>query len=304
MREAYPMASRKRAREVLIEFNLVTPPIDPEWIATQQGIRIVTDDRFPKDCFGALVRRGNEFSILVSAGCFNDGHRRFTIGHELGHYHIEGHIAALISSSDAPALSFGANYTNQKDPFEIEADAFASELLMPSPAVTQAIAGRQPGLNVVQDLATGFVVSVSAAAVRLAMLSAEPVVVLLSRDHVLEWAAFSPAFDGHVWIRRRRRGDWAPPRSATTLLAGDIDQVRSGATRSDSGILSEWFDGAPNAAVGEEALGLGHYGRVLTILTCEDLPDPDEDQERMENEQGRGGDWRDALRSYRLGEDR
>jgi Zn-dependent peptidase ImmA (M78 family) len=298
-RQPYPASSRKRAREVLAEFNLDTHPIDPDWIATQRGIRIVTENRFPKDCFGALVRRGNEFVILVSAGCFNVGHRRFTIGHELGHFHLEGHIDALISR-DAPALSFGANYTNQKDPFEIEADAFASELLMPTPPVTQAIAGRRPGLNVVQDLARDFVVSVSAAAVRLAMLSAEPVVVLLSRDHVLEWAAFSPAFDGHAWIRRRRRGDWAPPRSATTLLARDVDQVRSGATRSDNGVLSEWFDGAPNAAVDEEALGLGHYGRVLTILTCENLPDPDEEQERMDIQRGPGGDWRDALRSYRL----
>jgi Zn-dependent peptidase ImmA (M78 family) len=292
------VTSRRRAREVLTEFNLVTPPIDPEWIATQQGIRIVTEDRFPRDCFGALVRRGNEFSILVSAGCFNEGHRRFTIGHELGHYHIEGHIAALISS-DAPALSFGANYTNQKDPFEIEADAFASELLMPSPAVTQAIAGRRPGLNVVQDLATGFLVSLSAAAVRLAMLSAEPVVVLLSRDHVLEWAAFSPGFDGHVWIRRRHRGDWAPPRSATTLLSRDIDQVRSGAIRSDNGVLSEWFEGAPSVPVDEEALGLGHYGRVLTVLTCEDLPDSAEQTDEVTEQ--RSGDWRDALRGYHLG---
>ena len=67
-------------------------------------------------------------------------------------------------------------------------------------------------------------------------------------------------------------------------------------------LLCEWFEGAPpTVEVIEEAIGLGSYGRVLTVLIIPDLPDADESDER-DPEDHEGGDWRDALRGYRLGE--
>lgn len=66
--------------------------------------------------------------------------------------------------------------------------------------------------------------------------------------------------------------------------------------------MCEWFDGAPaGVEVCEDALGLGAYGRVLTVLHLPDVPDPEElDEGAASGEEG-SGDWRDALRGYRLG---
>jgi Zn-dependent peptidase ImmA (M78 family) len=296
-RQAFPIGARRRAQEVLGELELSSAPIDPEWIAKQREIEIHADDRFPTDCFGALVRAGNHFFIMVSSACFTAGHRRFTIAHELGHFHLDGHIDALVPGQ-APALSFGANFTNRKDPFEVEADAFASELLMPTALAKAVIDGQAPGLGAVRALANTFIVSMSAAAVRLATLSGEPVAVLLSRDRVLEWVSFAPAFDGHGWARQRVRGEWAPRWSATVRLATERSRVLAAEEASATGLLSEWFDGAPHAEVAEEALGLGGFGRVLTVLTCPGLPDAAEEEEREAASVPR--DWRDALRTYRL----
>ena len=66
-------------------------------------------------------------------------------------------------------------------------------------------------------------------------------------------------------------------------------------------MLSEWFEGSPDVSLGEEAMGLGGYGRVLTLLTCDSLPDADDWEERGEQSSDHKPDWRDAMRPYHLG---
>lgn len=300
-REAYPLLARKRANQLIDELTITSFPVDPEAVAGAKGISVETHSKFPQGRYGALVRQGDSFRIVVWAGCPTLGHRRFTIAHELGHYHLDGHIEALLASSST-AISKGSNYTGRKDPLEVEADAFASELLMAERFARPVIRMLPPGLLAVREIANHFVVSFSAAAIRLAMLTDEPVVVLLSMDGSMEWVSFSPAFRDHDWTRRKMRGECVPQDAATHSLASSPDRVVAGEEGSATGLLSEWFDGAPATEVLEEALGLGPYGRVLTVLTCPALPSGEEvAAEEHERGEGKTGDWRDALRGYRLG---
>ncbi len=297
-RQAYPVAAQRRAREVLRDLGLTQLPIDAEQVASLSNLQIHTRPDFPPNCFGALVRRGNEYFIMVSATCFGSGHRRFTIAHELGHYFLDGHCDALLQG-DTPALSRGAQFTNRKDPFEVEADAFSAELLMPSNLIRPVVDAQPAGLQAVRTIVESFDVSTSAAAVRFAQVTSEPAAVLLSRNGILEWASFSGPFKAHRWAKPWVRGEWVPPRSRTAWLNADPNRVLNCLQQSGSGILSEWFPEGLPLRVHEEALGLGGYGRILTILTCPDLPDPEEAEEAEAESEPK--DWRDALRSYRLG---
>jgi hypothetical protein len=68
---------------------------------------------------------------------------------------------------------------------------------------------------------------------------------------------------------------------------------------SSGGYLSEWFPRAPQHLVVEvDAVGLGTYGRVLSLLVCPDFPDPDElyaaEEEGLSGLEDR--DWRSHLR--------
>jgi hypothetical protein len=268
-------AARRRANEVIDELGLKGYPIDPATIASARRIAVENYDVFPRGCYGALVREGDRFRIMVSAACPTPGHRRFTISHELGHYHIDGHVEALLSTSRV-AYSLGSDYRGGKDPREVEADAFASELLMPRRFAAPTVSKLRPGLQAVRDISSGFDVSLSAAAVRLADLSPEPLVVILSSGRVIEWASFSGAFAPFWWARRKAKGSWAPPRSATLSLASAPERVLAGHEETGCSLLDEWFDEAPAVEVEEEALGLGTFRRVLTILYCPELPDPEE----------------------------
>jgi Zn-dependent peptidase ImmA (M78 family) len=296
--------ARRTANELLDELKITVAPIDPEWIARAKQLMFEDTDGFPVEIYGALFRSGNQFGILVSSACPGDGHRRFTIAHELGHYHLPGHVERLFPfDGDGNAVSMGGHFRGRKDPVEVEADYFASELLMPERLVRPLIRRIGDGLNAIQVLAGEFRTSMSAAAIRYASVTNEAVAVILSRDGVIEWTAISPALFAHRWARPSLKKEWAPRGSGTRRLALGPDRVRNGESDGATMLLCEWFPGAPAPiGVAEEAIGLGAFGRVLTVLTAVDLSDPRYEGDGEEDpDDGRTGDWRDALRGYRMG---
>src|SRR5690349_1578475 len=98
-------AAVRAARELLTELEIGSYPIQPDKIAAAKRLRVDYQDGFPAGVFGALWRAGNDFGIVVSNACPTMGHRRFTLAHELGHYHIEGHVEQLFRGADGQALS-------------------------------------------------------------------------------------------------------------------------------------------------------------------------------------------------------
>jgi len=290
--------ARRLANEVLDELAITAAPVDPERIAREKGMLVEEKDRFPAGAYGALFRAGNRFGIIVSSTCPGEGHRRFTIAHELGHYHIPGHVESLLAPGDSVAASLGGHFRGRKDPIEVEADCFASELLLPDRFVRPFVRRVGHGLTAVRALAEQFRTSMSAAAIRYATVTGEPVLVVVSHDGTIEWTTFSGALWSYSWARRRMKRGAVPRGSATQRLALAPDRVVRSDTEDSSMPFSEWLEDAPAAVeVIEEAVGLGTFGRVLTLLRAEQLPDPDEEPDEDERET----DWRDALRGYRLG---
>jgi hypothetical protein len=277
--------------------------VDPEWIVRAKQLMFEERTDFPDGVYGALFRSGNCFGILVSTGCPGDGHRRFTIAHELGHYHLPGHVERLFpDEGDGNAVSLGGHFRGKKDPLEVEADYFANELLMPERLVRPLVRRLGNGVSAISTLANEFRTSMSAAAIRYSSITSEPVAMLISRDGVIEWTAISPALWEHRWARVTMKKEWAPRGSGTRRLSLAPDRVRQGQADSDSMLLCEWFQGAPPSVhVIEEAIGLGLFGRVLTVLIPQDLTDPESDDEgEQDPDDGRTHDWRDALRTYRM----
>jgi Zn-dependent peptidase ImmA (M78 family) len=108
-----------------------------------------------KDSFGFLLIEEDRPTIYVNANQ-SLGRRRFTIAHEVGHYYLN-HQNSNILKRD-PESSRGTN------PQEIEANAFAAELLMPEEYFSFLYL--DAGLGV-QELAEEFGVSVDAATYRI-----------------------------------------------------------------------------------------------------------------------------------------
>ena len=119
------------ATDLLAHLSVTTVPVDPVRIARRQGLA-VEEGPLPSGVYGALWKKGNRFGIIVSDACPTPGHRRFSLAHELGHYHIDGHLDAMFAGDAERVESAGGFLHDGKSRLEREADWFASELLVPA----------------------------------------------------------------------------------------------------------------------------------------------------------------------------
>ena len=151
----------------------------------------------------------------------------------------------------------------------------------------------------IRGLAREFATSLSMTAIRYAELTDRAVAAILSRDGQIEWAALSMRIREHGWSWGLQKRDLIPAGAATASVTRDPTGFPSPANASDSGLVCEWFEGAPPALeLEEDAIALGRLGRVLTFLIIPGLPDPEE--LAMQSGDEEDGDWRDALRGYRM----
>jgi hypothetical protein len=274
-------------------------PTQLDSLATATGLQVFEhDDGFPEGVYGALVKHSAiSFCIMVSSRCPTPGHRRFTLAHELGHFVLPEHVDVLLGTTPVH-FSRGGHFRGRKEWWEVEADAFAAELLVPTILAGSRLRAAPRGIAAIQMLVRHFDVSFSCAAVRYAALTHEPVMIVLSCAGVVEWTCCAKCVWDHRWSRGLGRGDWAPRQSATAIFARSPALVASGEARTMSDVLPSWVEGAPPVPVIEEAVGLGAYGRVLTVLSCDHLPTPEEHEERLRRQEAGPRNWREGLREW------
>jgi hypothetical protein len=117
------------AADVLKQQNITKLPIDPFQIANAKDILHQENPSLDAGISGCLMRVGDHFGIVYSTRYPSNGFRRFTVGHELGHYFLEGHPEHLFK--DGCTLHTSTTGFISDDRYEQEADAFAASLLMP-----------------------------------------------------------------------------------------------------------------------------------------------------------------------------
>src|ERR1041385_5541085 len=134
-REAAAGPDRKLAKggaaRILRELHIVEPPIDIEDVIAGRGLTIKKAE-VPGNLSGRLYPDLSEVFINTMSRAVV--RQRFTMGHELGHWEL-GHHKRGIALVDF--VGFDGPYGDPErseptDPVEVEANAFAAEILMPS----------------------------------------------------------------------------------------------------------------------------------------------------------------------------
>ena len=197
----------------------------------------------------------------------------FTVAHELGHYFLPGHVDALLINGK-PHYS-QSNFVSA-NPFELEADHFAASLLMPPRLFRGEIRRAGEGFGAIKSLASTFKTSITATAIRFATYAEDPVAVIISQGNRINYCFMSEAIrelKGIEWIKR---GDLIPRSSKTYDFNRDINNITSGLVPESTTTLDNWFENAPAVEMNEDVVGLGSYGKTLTVLfTNEALDDYD-----------------------------
>lgn len=270
-----------KAQEMLNDAGVTSLPVKPIEIAKHFEINVQAKPATASGASGWLVRVGNDFAIIYATHIDNEGFQNFSIAHELGHYWLEGHPEHVFRAGNEHASHDGFSST---DPIEREADYFSACLLMPKSMCKPLINKSLDGMAAVASLAANCKTSLVAAALRYTEIGHLPAGVLQCFNGRVEFCATHPLQTHVGWARPLIRNAKVPADSATWRLSEDKQAILRGGEDSDNASASDWFSGADGkAGLIEEAIGLGRFGRTLTLLTLENAEaDENEDEDRWE----------------------
>jgi len=260
-----------RAAEVLQKLRMTQLPICPFAVAAERDIACQENPSLASGVSGCLMKVGDEFGIMYSSRFANDGFKRFTVGHELGHYFLDGHIQHLFTGGQTIHQSDSGFLSN--DPYEREADAFAAGLLMPKGLFRKASGNAGQGLAAIESLTELCRTSLTATAIRYALLTDEPVAVVCSVGDMISFAFMSKPLKECPDVTWIRKGTGLPGKSATAAFNLGAANVVAGRRAMGTTTFADWFDG-DDTELTEEVVGLGEYGRTLTVLSADSLPAP------------------------------
>lgn len=272
----------------------LTYPIPIEELAHALDIKEIAE--LETDAFegGLLMDQHRSYgSILVNKSA-RAGRRRFTIGHELGHFCIPMHKPIkgdkfLCSRDDMRLWSTSEQNTYAR--MEVEANKFSALLLMPPPMLRTYISKLgDPDLSQILSIHDDFVVSKDAAARAYAQYHDEPIAVAVVKDGVvlriyrhLKFPKMSVQADDEI---PRNSVYWRTLKSKTAL--SEIAEVMAG-----QWLESDW--GKPLPSLFEQVLHQ-QMGYALILLWPEiadedEELDPDEARTSKQRLAERRGRW-------------
>ncbi len=243
----------------------LTAPIPIVELARQLDIADIRE--FETEGFeGGLITDTTRSSgfILVNRQA-RKGRRRFTVAHELGHFLMTHHKPSEdgFRCSRADMRRWEGKDKGGTARFEVEANEFASLILMPPPIWRRALSGfRQPDLSQVVKLARDFDVSKEAAARSYALYRDEPIAIVVAKDgainKIYRKATGFPAFC--VW-------NGSPVPQCSALFRRGASQISEFLeTRAEQWLQSDW--GKPLPVLSEQVL-FQQEGFALLMLWAE-----------------------------------
>ena len=249
------MKGSSLAERILIELGVQRPEdINLDALCKAYGINVHYQPMGDEDAFLFSSPNLSDVDFLINKSK-HPVRRRFSIGHELGHYFLHRNKNLICVSSK---INFQPSFDTRTDP-EREADKFAAELLLPEYLVLPLMkAERSITILHIQNLARQFQTSFSATALRVAELSSHPIIVTMyGGDRRRQFFARSNLLSEKLWPPRI-----LPDTALAAILKNDKQQC-SGSLASD-----DWFDDySQSIDIYEESIM--RNGQTLSILTLE-----------------------------------
>jgi hypothetical protein len=227
-----------------------------EDIAMDKNVLVVEADL--EGAEARLLKDGSNGVVRIRADIPEPGRKRFAASHELGHWQIHEGGTCVCTAADM------ADY--QRSFREVEANAFAAELLMPTFLFRPPCEHKAPSLDLVGDLKRNFNTSLTSTALRPMDECAEDRMVVLSKNRVVERCRRSEKCKLPLFI------EYGSPLHQESV-AFHCEPNPPCIPRADKVPLHARFDSdqfrypePENLVVWEQSMRLGSYPTVLTLL--------------------------------------
>jgi len=167
-------------------------PVDVYKICESLNIMVMEEDIKSQ---AYLICQNGKTAIIVNKNV-KDQRKIFSIAHELGHFMLPDHSKHI----------FGCTYNDMdyrtKKPIEIEANKFASQLLMPA-EILRADINDDINVNTISLEANKFNVSFSSMAIRLTQLAYDTMAIFCMKNRFIEWAIKSKDFEFELCTKKK-----------------------------------------------------------------------------------------------------
>lgn len=203
-----------------------------------------------------LLRKADRGLIRLRQDIPEAGRKRFAIAHELGHWVMHRRVTQMLACTSEDMVS-----KYKASPPEIEANYFASELLMPSELFKARVAHRSPSLDLLKALADDFGTTLTASAIRYVEVVDDYAAIVVSEKGKIRWFRASESFEKRFWLEP---GTALPRKSVgAALFRGEFVAGKPEILDVDT-----WLD--PNefetGTIVEQAFLLGRYNQIISLL--------------------------------------
>lgn len=119
---------------------------------------------------------------------------------------------------------------------------------------------------------------------RYTKFTSEPMAAILSEGSKIDWCFMSDELKEIGQLDWPKKGQAIPISSATHSFNQNKDNIKCCQKEAEDGCFMDWFGGNRDFEILEEVVGLGSYGKTLTVLTVtEDLEELVEQDELEES---------------------
>jgi Zn-dependent peptidase ImmA (M78 family) len=218
-----------------------------------------------------IVPEDKSVGAIAVDGNMGEERKRYTIGHEIGHYVNPMHRASSTEGFKCTRndmLTHSAAPGDKHAKMEMEANQFAAELLMPAEWVRRFLRGKAGvDLQHIFDMSRLFVVSKEAAARRYLTFASEPAAVVFSHEGKVRYVRKHDDFPRlSVWNGQHLHPDCYSMTNGKER--GDITDVIEA-------VGHHWLEGSRGVSVGEQTVAQAN-GYRMTLLTVEIEEEEDE----------------------------
>jgi hypothetical protein len=166
--------------KILTDLGVTSPEhIDLEAIAFSLGA--VVKYRLLDGCAARIIGCNDRAIISVDPRC-NEGRKRFSVGHEIGHWiNDRGKGAHLCSQSLISESSSVGNISEKK------ANEFSSDLILPEFLLKPRLVKRDVNFKAVKEIKDEFKTSITATAIKCVLLSENPAMLVSFKTTGERW---------------------------------------------------------------------------------------------------------------------
>ena len=253
------MKPEEYAQKVLSDFGIFDIPA-LNFKKIFDACKITCDEMEYEDIkySGSLHRFHDEAIILINTKIKNIGRINFTKAHELGHYFMK-HKGNIF---ECTSLDIRTN-DNQNKPFEVEANKFASEFLMPEMMIKPIVLSQPFDFDTINFICNTFKVSKTAAVFKMLDYVDGNYAVVFSQNGIVTHCKLSKNMMDRVKLLDK---DNYIPESSFSYKVINCKLQMSGYTQLDD---SCWIRNTQNVRVYEFARANQKYKTVLTLLYFE-----------------------------------